>query len=337
MFIKISRWWSFLNPAFCGSDTGCDSSDSGTSSGGDDSSGMGGGGWSSSNSYGQDDGWGNDLGNMTGMEGAGNSSSGTVGTVSNDVPDPPPSNYNPAEDDDTNLTSIEDMYSMDDYSEWGVDDDEDYDGIRDQLQDSMPVGPVRDYALGLAQDQQWNEANTFGEYGNYFVDHHLGKVVGLLNPVAGLVTTALQDHHQGYSPNQIAANTFAGVAGPMIGRGVGQATYGLTGNAPVSAATGLLASNYANQHIASSPTMANQGTLDDESSLLADRGTLVDSGGNPVSDGYGGTVATGGGYDHVGGESSPATVAQSPDPYTTAGRGFGNIRNRQFRSRYYRG
>lgn len=166
----------------------------------------------------------------------------------------------------------------------------------------------RDGLIDDAKDAQWNAADTFSEYAQYAADHHLGSMVGLMNPLAGLAVSAVQDVDKGYSPGRVAGNAVAGVAAPMVGGLLGKATYGITESPVAAAVASKVGSKVASDQIvaaASRPTSTADETIDTADDSTADQ-TL----------------------------QQIASVTDQNDPYADAG--FGNYRNRQIRSRVSR-
>ena len=359
-FISIP-WWEFLNPQFCGSDTGCDSSDSGTSSGGDDSSGVGGGGWSSSNSYGDVAGWSDGDAEMSGM--------GDSDSSSTDSPTDSPS-YDPAFDDDANMVSDADLGGT--FDDDGDFHDSDYGAVsgtpgdltfsgrdvgtrfgrarQNTLEDpsmaALMTAREKEHAKAV-DDLAWAAVDGPMEALGYGVNKYAPQVIGLAtgNPFLGLVLEAGRDIGRGYSTqyalNNATHGLLGGVVGGQVGQAVGEGVMGATGNPALAAVGAMGAQNMVSSQIRSqanqAPTMADQGTLADERGSLADHGVLADSRGNAVTDAYGNTIATGDPDQDSGGDSQTQVAYNAPppqDPYTRGG--FGSIRNRQFRARYRR-
>ncbi|MBT4607833.1 MAG: hypothetical protein HOC52_12890 [Thiotrichales bacterium] len=168
------------------------------------------------------------------------------------------------------------------------------------------------------QDEEWEAADTLSEYASYGMKHHaLPTVAGLaFGWPAALAMRAGQQYSQGYSPEAIAANAALGLGSQVISQTVGPAvarsTYDALGSKGLAIAAGKGAA------------AVGKGMLSEaiESGKYSPTETTADT-----------TLAD---ADSTMADETMASLASAPlpsadDAYASAG--FGNIRNRQMRSR----
>lgn len=175
-----------------------------------------------------------------------------------------------------------------------------------------------DTHLRDVQDEEWEAADTLSEYASYGMKHHaLPTVAGLaFGWPAALAMRAGQQYSQGYSPEAIAANAALGLGSQVISQTVGPAvarsTYDALGSKGLAIAAGKGAA------------AVGKGMLSEaiESGKYSPTETTADT-----------TLAD---ADSTMADETMASLASAPlpsadDAYASAG--FGNIRNRQMRSR----
>jgi hypothetical protein len=195
---------------------------------------------------------------------------------------------------------------------------DDWGELRSEIRSNVPEGRSRDSELSQAQEAQWTDADSLRDYVSYGVEHHLAPTLSGLafGPLAGLATRAGQQYSQGYSPEAIAANAALGLGGQVISQTVGPAvarsTYDALGSKGLAIAAGKGAA------------AVGKGMLSEaiESGKYSPAETTADT-----------TLAD---ADSTMADETMASLASAPlpsadDAYASAG--FGNIRNRQMRSR----